>query len=1001
MSGFLNAVGRGQGANRISFQKQKSSKGGYIKKKGSSLRDITNSVESVTLAPGKEPGIRKRQTVSKSSKRSSNANNALKRQKLPLAKAGRQANQRRHHSSLSSLAPTGCVNTTTALKTDPSSRVSAPKSSLFHVQVNEKDVHTAKQFIIQAKSFAKKKDISNISLAIQMYQKAQKLLGGNEKLALRIVSLENRLALLKQSQGTESPDARAPRTKLRQEMEQKIKTKTAAAPVGKAPAAISTKLVETQVESAKLYIIQAKKFSKTKDASNFRKAIAMYKKAQSMLPYNEKLVLRISSLENRLKLMESKTESADAADVKVVKNDKGIKERLAEFLYDDDDDDDDEFASFLKRKDSGNANNNSSETSEKNAGEKRNSIVHDPLDELFAAKKRASIVSDPLKSIVPSEAASNSVTSTASGIEVTEKEEESAEEAEIDPEVEKEQNYQAFLAIFKMKFNSSAVKILIKVIGRCQMRETLLVSKKKSKFEKFLAHVDSAQSVLEKFDNTKKKVGRRVRFCAYDLSTISTPESVSAFPEKKSDASTLAQGMEALCKCLASICLAGQKLMVEASKNSQVKSALGEVVNTLSLTNHSLTVSENRVAHFYGKVFECFSKEYSPKAWKGPFSDKLSSSLSSLLRHHMRCALNKPASPIRVTSERLLSDMHDSFLQMIPASGSFRFNFDDVAAVTHRALRLFAKGEAFANESVRAKDMVLGAPTKTYSKALEVMLVQWEYVEAFRFLKSLLGHRFIRDAYMCSQVHAGVEGAWEALQKFGELTSRFKVECPDEQILAKFGTAPNKFYSELCQQEKFVDKLEANLAILDAINVSERYSDSFNKLSEKMANRNRRRSSILKMKELAGVQNHVSVACSRFRLPKIATDAMQDVDRFLKSKREGKFSPRKLKSVKSSYLQQAILSQQAAAAAAASSSLVDSENSAMKRPTVPFKCPFCISNLPKFSEGEVMCQGCNAWHHLECLNLNPKSDALETFFCQKCYLAKCIRRPSKEKGGAI
>ena len=210
------------------------------------------------------------------------------------------------------------------------------------------------------------------------------------------------------------------------------------------------------------------------------------------------------------------------------------------------------------------------------------------------------------------------------------------------------------------------------------------------------------------------------------------------------------------------------------------------------------------------------------------------------------------------------------------------------------------------------------------------------------------------------------------MQKFGELTSRFKVECPDEQILAKFCTAPNKFYSELCQQEKFVDKLEANLAILDAINVSERYSDSFNKLSEKMANRNRRRSSILKIEGIGRGSKTTSLLLALgSALPKIATDAMQDVDRFLKSKREGKFSPRKLKSVKSSYLQQAILSQQAAAAAAASSSLVDSENSAMKRPTVPFKCPFCISNLPKFSEGEVMCQGCNAWHHLECLKSEP------------------------------
>lgn len=159
-----------------------------------------------------------------------------------------------------------------------------------------------------------------------------------------------------------------------------------------------------------------------------------------------------------------------------------------------------------------------------------------------------------------------------------------------------------------------------------------------------------------------------------------------------------------------------------------------------------------------------------------------------------------------------------------------------------------------------------------------------------------------------------------------------------------------------------------------------------------MANRNRRRSSILKIKSQANVENHVSVACCIFRFPKIATDAMQDVDRFLKSKREGKVSLKKLKSVKSTYLQQTILSQQAAAAAASSSSLLDNESTAKERPSAPFKCPLCVSDLPKFSEGEVICQGCNTWHHLKCLDLDPKKDSLDLFFCEKCYLANCIKQ---------
>ena len=64
------------------------------------------------------------------------------------------------------------------------------------IPLKEQEIETAKQYIIQAKQFAKQKDPSNINLAIMMYQKAKKILPNNEKLTIRIAALENRLAML-------------------------------------------------------------------------------------------------------------------------------------------------------------------------------------------------------------------------------------------------------------------------------------------------------------------------------------------------------------------------------------------------------------------------------------------------------------------------------------------------------------------------------------------------------------------------------------------------------------------------------------------------------------------------------------------------------------------------------------------------------------------------------------------------------------------------------------
>ena len=95
------------------------------------------------------------------------------------------------------------------------------------------------------------------------------------------------------------------------------------------------------------------------------------------------------------------------------------------------------------------------------------------------------------------------------------------------------------------------------------------------------------------------------------------------------------------------------------------------------------TLGERRIARFYGKKLQNFVVSFDEKNWISPFAEKLSDSLSSILRHHLRCALNKPQGPMRVTNQRLISDLLEEFVQMIPDSGSLEFNYDDVVYSLH------------------------------------------------------------------------------------------------------------------------------------------------------------------------------------------------------------------------------------------------------------------------------------------------------------------------------
>ena len=165
--------------------------------------------------------------------------------------------------------------------------------------------------------------------------------------------------------------------------------------------------------------------------------------------------------------------------------------------------------------------------------------------------------------------------------------------------------------------------------------------------------------------------------------------------------------MQALCRSLASLCITARRIRIESKSDEEMMTALKQLVDLLAKPSHLSTFGEKRIAKFYSKKLHNFTAPIETTgAWVSPFAEKLSDSLSSILRHHLRCALNKPQGPIRVTNQGIISDMREEFVQMIPGSGSLEFNYDDVAAVTHEALRMYLKGIQFVQNSPQIADIL-------------------------------------------------------------------------------------------------------------------------------------------------------------------------------------------------------------------------------------------------------------------------------------------------------
>ena len=195
----------------------------------------------------------------------------------------------------------------------------------------------------------------------------------------------------------------------------------------------------------------------------------------------------------------------------------------------------------------------------------------------------------------------------------------------------------------KMKFKSKAVNVILDTLPHCQLYKKLVSVDGKTTFQKLLKHLDTSQLVVQKFDDSKDVPNRKVRFCSYDLSTITTPIPPPCFEEKRQTASKLASGMQALCRSLASLCITARRIRIESKGDEEMMTALKQLVDLLGKPSHLSTFGEKRIAKFYSKKLHNFTAPIeTTAAWVSPFAEKLSDSLSSILRHHLRCALNKP-----------------------------------------------------------------------------------------------------------------------------------------------------------------------------------------------------------------------------------------------------------------------------------------------------------------------------------------------------------------------
>ena len=890
------------------------------------------------------------------------------------------------------------------------------------IPLKEQEIETAKQYIIQAKQFAKQKDPSNINLAIMMYQKAKKILPNNEKLTIRIAALENRLAML---QPEAEDDEEIEETKYEKENCDKVEPLETSSPtkdeslhynntinqdIGKSnktnvevtetrensspsnldenttdqedvnPEHQSNSLgnqenfknsfnengVDNEVYqdsnlSAKEYILKAKHHVKMKDVNNLESALKYFKLAQEKLPLkSDKLSLKIASLENRILILRhtNALDEDEDSDEEPIRCNSNMKFPPATFHE--------------------NATTPTVITSTRVSGSpmKPFSSVEDPL---IAALQTKTIIEDPLIMALnfKEKDVEKNINKQYNEVEVLE-----TKQAGIDtnhaispalvevhkhtanddsngsvvspekPTVENKDDHIKESAMMhlnvtpivrivkrlKMKFKSKAANVILDTLPHCQLHKKLVSVDGKTTFQKLLKHLDTSQLVVQKSDDSKDKPSRKVRFCSYDLSTITTPIPPPCFEEKRQTASKLASGMQALCRSLASLCITARRIRIESKGDEELMSALKQLVDLLGKPSHLSTFGEKRIAKFYSKKLQNFTAPIeTTAAWVSPFAEKLSDSLSSILRHHLRCALNKPQGPIRVTNERLISDMREQFVQMIPGSGSLEFNYDDVAAVTHDALRMYLKGIQFVQNSPQIADILeIVIHGENSNKGKSQLHTLWDLVEAHHFLKSLLGHKFIRDAYMCGVVNKAIEGSWEALQKFGELASRFPHECPEEQIFVEFCTSPDKFLSDLIDMDETIDDLTSQLKLADAVLVSTEYSSNLQK-----------------------IHGNMSIVNNHFKLPKIVTDMFQDNEEFAKN-----------------YLKNSRMR-----------SVDEDEEIVDKLGRV--LCKLCNRRTIT----HIDCSNCGATFHPGCLPI-PSSTVINedfAFFCTDCYSTCCLK----------
>eukprot|EP00949_MAST-11_sp_MAST-11-sp1_P001402 g1402.t1 len=364
-------------------------------------------------------------------------------------------------------------------------------------------------------------------------------------------------------------------------------------------------------------------------------------------------------------------------------------------------------------------------------------------------------------------------------------------DASADAESEKKEPFESDVQ-FDL-FGSTAALVFSRAVSLAAEKEGLCLSTPGyGEMFALLEAVHVAEKKLSWYDeevyrNSDIMVERkRVRFCSYDLTTVTPPPSSTSLGLVSSG-----EPCEDLFDALCDISAAADAIVIT------------DAYDLVMAGIASSCESDSGCRPRFRKAAAFYHRELSKVGRKGqnPFDDRLLACASSLLRYHLRCALNRPerelykrvkrgqkVDEILCGAERQLreSSLH---IMMDAQSGSLVYNGEDVAATVHSALwerHLARHVLEFEVENEGEKE------------------AKWAFVESHAFLLAVLRH----------PRKGAVPGSVEALERLGARVKGL-AGCEPLHVLASFCSSMEAFRSTLEGEREAVLRLHESLSAGD------------------------------------------------------------------------------------------------------------------------------------------------------------------------------------------